>query len=45
LLYQAAGEPKELWILPHGGHGGYLQAEPEEFERRVVSFFDTALLH
>ena len=44
-LYQAAGEPKELWILPHVGHGGYLQAEPKEFERRVVSFFDTALLH
>ncbi len=45
LLYRAAGEPKELWIMPEVGHGGYLQAEPEEFERRVVAFFDSALLH
>lgn len=45
LLFQAAGHPKELWIVPHVGHGGYFQAEPEEFERRVVSFFESALLH
>jgi pimeloyl-ACP methyl ester carboxylesterase len=45
LLFQAAGEPRELWIVPHVGHGGYFQAQPEEFERRVVSFFDSALLH
>jgi len=44
LLYQAAGEPKELWLLPNVGHGGYLNAAPEEFERRVVAFFDAALL-
>lgn len=44
-LYQAAGEPKELWLLPGVGHGGYFQADPEAFEQRVVAFFDAALLH
>jgi pimeloyl-ACP methyl ester carboxylesterase len=45
LLYQAAGQPKELWVIPQVSHGGYFQAEPENFERRVISFFDSALLH
>jgi len=44
LLFQAAGEPKELWLLPNVGHGGYLQAAPAEFEQRVVDFFDRSLL-
>ena len=42
--YQAAGEPKALWIVPGSGHGEYLTAAPEEWERRVVEFFDAALL-
>jgi pimeloyl-ACP methyl ester carboxylesterase len=42
--FAAAGEPKSLWIVPSVGHGGYLQAWPEEYEARVVSFFDEALL-
>lgn len=37
-----AGEPKDLWIVPGCGHGGYLQVAPEEWERRVISFFDSA---
>jgi len=37
-----AGEPKELWIVPDCNYGGYLAAAPEEWERRVVAFFDTA---
>jgi pimeloyl-ACP methyl ester carboxylesterase len=45
LLFQAAGEPKELWILPDVAHGGYLEAQADEFERRVVGFFDGVLLH
>jgi pimeloyl-ACP methyl ester carboxylesterase len=44
ILLQAAREPKELWILPNVGHGGYVHAEPEEFERRVARFFDSAFL-
>ncbi|MBE9471816.1 MAG: hypothetical protein IMY75_06905 [Chloroflexi bacterium] len=39
-----AGEPKDLWIVPGCGHGGYLQVAPEEWERRVVTFLDEALL-
>ena len=38
-----AGEPKDLWIVPNCGHGQYLVAAPEEWERRVVAFFDGAL--
>jgi fermentation-respiration switch protein FrsA (DUF1100 family) len=43
LLYNAAREPKELWIVPGAGHGGYISAAPQEYERRVAAFFDMAL--
>ncbi len=39
-LYDAALEPKSLWIVPGTGHGGYSFTHPEEYEQRVVSFFD-----
>lgn len=42
-LLAQAGEPKALWVVPDCGHGGYLNAAPEEWERRVVGFFDDAL--
>jgi hypothetical protein len=32
-----------LWVVPGVGHGGYIQAWPEEYEARVISFFDAAL--
>lgn len=38
----AAGEPKDLWIVQDCGHGQYLSKAPEEWERRVVAFFDGA---
>jgi fermentation-respiration switch protein FrsA (DUF1100 family) len=41
--YEAAKQPKELWAA-EGGHTGAISAEPEEYERRVVGFFDDALL-
>ncbi len=37
-----AGEPKDLWIVPGAWHGGYLDVAAEEWERRVVAFFDSA---
>jgi len=37
-----AGEPKELWIVPGCWHGGYLDVAPEEWEERVVAFFEEA---
>jgi len=42
--YRAADEPKALWIVPGCGHGGYPQVTPEEWEQRVVAFFNGALL-
>jgi hypothetical protein len=42
--FAAAGEPKLLWIVPDLGHGGYIQTWPEEYETRVIDFFDAALL-
>jgi uncharacterized protein len=41
--YEAAKGPKEYWAAP-GGHTGAINAEPKEYERRVVGFFDRALL-
>jgi hypothetical protein len=41
--YEAAKGPKEYWAAP-GGHTGALDAAPEEYERRVVGFFDRTLL-
>jgi dienelactone hydrolase len=42
-LLDAAREPKSLWIVPGADHGGYFGAAPQEYERRVVTFFDGAL--
>ena len=42
-FYEAANQPKQIWAAK-GGHTGALSAEPEEYERRVVAFFDRALL-
>ena len=44
LLFAAAGEPKELWFEPDLGHVAFDTELPEEFEQRVVGFFDRYLL-
>jgi uncharacterized protein len=41
-FYEAAKGPKEYWAAP-GGHTGAIDAAPQEYERRVVSFFDRTL--
>jgi uncharacterized protein len=41
--YAAAHAPKVLWEIPESGHVGGIDARPEEYERRVSSFFDRAL--
>ena len=41
--YDAAKGPKEVWEAP-GDHIGAFDAAPEEYERRVVGFFDRSLL-
>jgi len=40
----AAGENATLWVVEGAGHGNYLAVAPAEYERRVVAFFDNALL-
>ena len=41
---RAAGAPKTLWEIPESKHVGGIVARPAEYERRVVGFFDRALL-
>jgi hypothetical protein len=41
--YAAAGDPKILWEISESGHTGGIEARPEEYERRVIAFFDRAL--
>jgi uncharacterized protein len=43
-FYEAAHEPKQIWKVPGSGHTGGIEAQPAEYERRVVGFFDDALL-
>jgi fermentation-respiration switch protein FrsA (DUF1100 family) len=42
--HRAAAAPKQLWLVREAGHVGGLEARPLEYERRVVGFFDDALL-
>ena len=42
--FAAAGDPKAIWKVPGASHTGGIDAEPVEYERRVVDFFDDALL-
>ena len=44
VLYDAALPPKAIWEVPGAGHTGGIEAEPEEYERRVIGFFDRTLL-
>jgi dipeptidyl aminopeptidase/acylaminoacyl peptidase len=43
--YEAAREPKTLWIVPGGAHGMNNAASPGEYHRRVIEFFRTAFVH
>jgi len=43
-FYEAAREPKDIWLVPGAEHTGGIEAQPEEYERRVVGFFDDTLL-
>jgi dipeptidyl aminopeptidase/acylaminoacyl peptidase len=44
-LYDAAGEPKELWFDPDLGHVEFDKERAVEFEQRVAAFFDQYLLN
>jgi dienelactone hydrolase len=43
-FYAAAGEPKQIWEVPKGQHIAGITTQPEQYERRVIGFFDDALL-
>jgi uncharacterized protein len=43
-FYDAAKAPKTIWQVPGAGHTGGIEAQPREYERRVIAFFDSALL-
>ena len=38
-LYAAAGQPKQQWIAPSGGHAGALAAHTADYQQRTLSFF------
>ena len=42
-LYEAAREPKELWVIPGGTHLGGLEVAPERYHAKLVQFFRSAL--
>jgi hypothetical protein len=42
--FAAAGEPKSIWKVPGAEHTGGIDARPLEYERRVIAFYDHALL-
>jgi uncharacterized protein len=41
--YAAAGQPKQMWKVPGATHTGGIDAQPAEFERRVIAFLKDAL--
>lgn len=40
--FDASLPPHQLWIVPSSGHGGYLQAQPIEYELRIIEFFESS---
>ncbi|MBW8010896.1 MAG: prolyl oligopeptidase family serine peptidase [Chloroflexi bacterium] len=44
LQFEAALEPKTLWIVPGGDHGSNYLVAQQEYEQSVVIFFNQALL-
>ena len=43
LLYNAAGEPKELWVLPEADHCGAYFVDRIAYTKKVTDFFDLYL--
>jgi fermentation-respiration switch protein FrsA (DUF1100 family) len=42
-LFEAAGEPKKLWIVPGAGHLGCRSAAGKQYEEEIADFFSRAL--
>jgi fermentation-respiration switch protein FrsA (DUF1100 family) len=43
LLFNAASEPKELWVIEGAAHVDLHRAATEEYEDRVLAFFNRYL--
>lgn len=43
-MFNAAAEPKELWIVEGAGHVDLYELKREEYERRILSFFSGHLV-
>jgi len=43
-LYDAAGDPRVLWLEEGVGHLSMIDEFPEEYEDRIIEFLDNALL-
>jgi uncharacterized protein len=41
--FAAAGEPKQFWRIPTGGHIDGIKVARDEYERRVGQFFENSL--
>jgi fermentation-respiration switch protein FrsA (DUF1100 family) len=44
LFYPAARSPKRIWEVPDAQHVAGITTHPAAYERRVIGFFDEALL-
>jgi uncharacterized protein len=42
-LFAAACEPKELWVVEEAAHGDVHQGAKDEYERRILDFFEKRL--
>ena len=42
-IYASAREPKELWLIPDAAHAQGAKKATEEYELRIVTFFNTHL--
>jgi pimeloyl-ACP methyl ester carboxylesterase len=43
VLYEAAGEPKQLWQIPGAGHGKGFETDPEGYSKRALEFWRQTL--
>lgn len=42
-LFDAAREPKRLFLVPGAGHGGFAEADPAGYRMQLVTFFEQLL--
>lgn len=43
ILFAAASQPKDLWLIPGAAHVDYLEFAGEDYRRRISKFFEQAL--